>query len=67
MPEIVRCPICRKEARWQGNSYRPFCSERCKLQDLGAWASERYAIRGKPIDEATEPRNADPSDDEDGE
>jgi endogenous inhibitor of DNA gyrase (YacG/DUF329 family) len=29
---------------WQGNEWRPFCSERCKLIDLGAWASEEYRI-----------------------
>ena len=48
LPQSVRCPICRNEAPWQGNPHRPFCSERCKLQDLGAWASERYRIQGEP-------------------
>jgi len=43
-----RCPICRKPARWHGNSYRPFCSDRCHRLDLGNWASERYAIPGEP-------------------
>jgi endogenous inhibitor of DNA gyrase (YacG/DUF329 family) len=32
----------------QENAFRPFCSERCKLIDLGAWAQERYAIAGTP-------------------
>lgn len=40
------CPQCKKSTIWQGNAYRPFCSERCKLLDLGAWASERYRIAG---------------------
>jgi len=40
----VRCPQCRRETPWVGNPHRPFCSERCKLIDLGAWASEEYAI-----------------------
>jgi endogenous inhibitor of DNA gyrase (YacG/DUF329 family) len=38
------CPICKKEADWEGNEYRPFCSERCKLIDLGRWAGEKYRI-----------------------
>jgi uncharacterized protein len=44
MPETVKCPTCRSDARWQGNRYRPFCSERCQLIDLGAWTTERYRI-----------------------
>lgn len=33
-----------------GNRWRPFCSERCKRIDLGAWASEQYRIAGAPLD-----------------
>ena len=40
----VRCPNCRNEVAWENNSWRPFCSERCKLADLGGWATERYRI-----------------------
>jgi endogenous inhibitor of DNA gyrase (YacG/DUF329 family) len=41
--------------RWSDeNRYRPFCSERCKLIDLGAWASDRYAIPGSNSDRADE-------------
>jgi endogenous inhibitor of DNA gyrase (YacG/DUF329 family) len=40
----MRCPICRKRVEWEGNPFRPFCSERCKLIDLGNWLSERYRI-----------------------
>ncbi|MDD3883969.1 MAG: DNA gyrase inhibitor YacG [Gallionella sp.] len=44
-PPIVRCPQCGKEMLWDTtNRYRPFCSERCKLVDLGKWASEDYRI-----------------------
>ena len=40
---IVNCPQCGKPVPWTGESrYRPFCSERCKTIDLGAWASEAY-------------------------
>lgn len=43
---IVKCPMCRKETPWEGNPFRPFCSERCKMLDLGAWATEEYRIAG---------------------
>jgi endogenous inhibitor of DNA gyrase (YacG/DUF329 family) len=41
----VACPNCKKLAEFSPtNPFRPFCSERCKLIDLGLWASEGYAI-----------------------
>ncbi|MBA2379336.1 MAG: DNA gyrase inhibitor YacG [Blastocatellia bacterium] len=40
----VRCPYCSKAAEWDGNEYRPFCSERCKLLDLGVWIDEGYRL-----------------------
>jgi endogenous inhibitor of DNA gyrase (YacG/DUF329 family) len=44
----VKCPTCSKPVVWSAASpFRPFCSERCKNVDLGAWASERYAISGE--------------------
>ncbi len=44
---VVRCPTCRKPVRWSaGNRYRPFCSERCRLIDLGGWADEGHRIPG---------------------
>jgi endogenous inhibitor of DNA gyrase (YacG/DUF329 family) len=43
----VRCPQCGKFVAYRlDNPARPFCSPRCKLIDLGAWAEERYAIPG---------------------
>ena len=43
MVTIVKCPVCGKEVEWkESNRYRPFCSERCKQIDLGAWAEEKY-------------------------
>jgi uncharacterized protein len=43
----VVCPQCGAAAQWSTrNPYRPFCSERCKLIDLGAWASESYRVPG---------------------
>jgi uncharacterized protein len=45
-PPRVRCPTCRRETDWSG-PYRPFCSERCRLIDLGAWLSEQRSIPGE--------------------
>jgi endogenous inhibitor of DNA gyrase (YacG/DUF329 family) len=59
---LVSCPQCGKPAVWdRANRYRPFCSERCRLIDLGAWASENYRI---PVAESKddaepEPRQSD--------
>jgi endogenous inhibitor of DNA gyrase (YacG/DUF329 family) len=41
---LVKCPTCGKEIEYEGNKFRPFCSERCKLLDLGAWADESYNL-----------------------
>lgn len=42
----VVCPICKKETQWDDNPSRPFCSERCRLMDLGKWATGEYRIAG---------------------
>lgn len=48
----VACPACGKSASMAAsNRWRPFCSERCRLMDLGAWASESYRIAGKPAED----------------
>jgi len=41
---VVRCPYCKKKTFWENNPYRPFCSERCKLIDLGMWIEEKYKL-----------------------
>lgn len=41
---LVKCPVCGTETQYEGNEFRPFCSERCKLLDFGAWASEEYSL-----------------------
>jgi endogenous inhibitor of DNA gyrase (YacG/DUF329 family) len=47
---IVECPTCKKEVAWlKGSKWKPFCSERCKLIDLGAWADESYSIAGESV------------------
>ncbi len=39
----MNCPVCRKEVHF-GDPHMPFCSDRCKLLDLGDWASEKHVI-----------------------
>ena len=41
---VVKCPQCGKKTEFEGNEFRPFCSERCKMLDFGAWADESYAL-----------------------
>ena len=51
----VRCPTCGRETEYEGNEFRPFCSERCKLLDFGAWADEKYTLPAQ----GTEPNEED--------
>jgi len=45
MTLTVSCPTCKKTVQWRtDNLFRPFCSERCKLIDLGDWAAENHKI-----------------------
>ena len=47
--KVVACPACGKPAAYEtANAWRPFCSERCRLTDLGGWASENYRVPGAP-------------------
>ena len=46
-PTTVTCPTCGRELEWAGAPFRPFCSERCRLIDLGAWFSEQRALPGE--------------------
>ena len=43
----ITCPGCRKKVNWENNKWRPFCSRRCKMIDLGKWASEDYKVSDK--------------------
>ena len=47
----IVCPLCKNLTTWEENPFRPFCSERCRLIDLGAWASEEYRIQGRSKEE----------------
>ena len=54
----MKCPQCKKEVQPDSPDF-PFCSERCKLLDLGNWASEKYVISTP-----AEPKPPDPEEDE---
>lgn len=57
---VVDCPTCKKKVEWnESNTFRPFCSERCKKIDLGAWATEKYTI---PVVKQPEQMNDDDED-----
>lgn len=43
----IKCPVCGKESKWEGNPFRPFCSERCSLIDLGKWSEGKYSIEAE--------------------
>jgi hypothetical protein len=45
------CPICRKPTDSERDADFPFCSERCRLQDLGNWSSEKYRVSESAFDE----------------
>ena len=51
----LNCPVCKKVIQWNSEfPCRPFCSERCKMIDLGAWSSEEHTIPGETSVEAIE-------------
>jgi len=54
-PLQVACPQCKIAVAWsEDNPHRPFCSHRCRLLDLGAWADESHRIAGEPaMDESS--------------
>lgn len=55
MARVVQCPTCGADVHWsEAFPFRPFCSERCRLIDLGAWAEERHVIPGSPLDDEDE-------------
>ena len=55
---MVKCPTCKRDVEWsQASTYRPFCSDRCRLIDLGAWLGEQHKIPGEPVAEAERPRS----------
>ncbi len=62
-PRIVACPTCKGPSRFTSdNRWRPFCSERCRSIDLGAWASESYRVESTPPADEEDPGAAPPPD-----
>ncbi len=51
----MTCPLCHQPSTWKDNLWRPFCSERCQVTDLGTWAAERYRLPGHTITMDTSP------------
>lgn len=47
----MSCPICKKPVDSQTEAEFPFCSERCRLLDLGNWSSEKYVVSESALDE----------------
>jgi uncharacterized protein len=51
----VKCPTCKHNVAWtDAEPFKPFCSERCKMIDLGDWATEAHKIPCEPLDENSE-------------
>jgi endogenous inhibitor of DNA gyrase (YacG/DUF329 family) len=59
-----RCPICKKWIDSATNAEFPFCSERCRLLDLGNWASEKYVVSEPIFDESDDELNESPDSDD---
>lgn len=55
MPRTFPCPRCGEATQWEDNPFRPFCSARCKLIDLGAWANDEYRL---PTQDAPQAENS---------
>ena len=55
----MKCPTCSRPILWNADfPQRPFCSDRCRLIDLGAWLNGERAIPGEPADESQLPPDA---------
>ncbi|MGK5093844.1 DNA gyrase inhibitor YacG [Deltaproteobacteria bacterium TL4] len=55
----MRCPYCKKPTTWENNPTRPFCSEHCKMVDLGQWISGGYPVRfQEELDESSYPNES---------
>lgn len=59
MQEDIKCPRCKQPIIWENNPYRPFCSEKCKLIDLGKWAEEKYRVPGEKINTDSDQKEED--------
>jgi hypothetical protein len=60
MTAVVKCPVCGKPVPWiEASTWRPFCSQRCRLIDLGDWAANRHVIAGSPANAAEDMASSD--------
>jgi len=48
--KTMRCPACHGPSAWEENPFKPFCSERCRMIDLGNWLGGNYKIPGERQD-----------------
>ncbi len=55
---LVSCPTCGRRTEYEGNEFRPFCSERCKLLDFGAWVDEEYSLPAETTELSEEEADA---------
>ena len=56
MVTLVKCPQCGRPVPWSAEStYRPFCSDRCRLVDLGAWLTEEHRIPDDSLESSEMP------------
>jgi endogenous inhibitor of DNA gyrase (YacG/DUF329 family) len=63
MATMVKCPTCRRPVEWsEASIYRPFCSDRCRLIDLGAWLTEQHKIPDESSPEGDEAHGEGPED-----
>jgi hypothetical protein len=59
-----RCPICKTLNDSQTNAEFPFCSERCRLLDLGNWSAEKYVVSDPIFDEGEDELHQGPKSDD---
>ncbi len=56
--KVINCPTCDKRVEWNdGNKFRPFCCERCKLIDFGEWATGKHVIEGESVSQYSDDDN----------
>ena len=62
----MKCPTCGKPVEFKDNPFRPFCSERCKMIDLGRWVNEEYRVPGRsvPVEHPEADASTTPAEDE---
>jgi len=62
VPKATQCPVCRHPAPRPGNPAWPFCSDRCRLVDLGRWLGESYRVPGERAGDGAVPASSESED-----